>query len=92
MNYHLKIRSSAEVSRNLIAMNIVTASCSSINRDNHLLNFEFNTPKQRQSLTNLQKTSRIAFVYYVLAAKEDFGGIIFSDESRVALNPDKRWM
>jgi hypothetical protein len=69
MNFNPKIRSSAEVSRNLTVMNIVTASRSSINRDKHLLNFEFKPPKQRQALTNLQKTSIISFVYSALAAK-----------------------
>jgi hypothetical protein len=54
--------------------------------------FEFKHPKQRQALTDLQKTSRIPFAYSVLAAKEDFGDIIFSDESRVAFNSDTRWV
>lgn len=65
----------------------------SVRRVRHDLNFHYKPPKIRQKLTTKQMRKRYIFSQSVLQREDfDITKIVFSDESRICLGPDSRFI
>ena len=69
----------------------VQLGVTTIRRCRHCLGYHYRPPKVKQELTEVQKTQRLEFCYWVLSHQEEVENAIFSDESRFQLGPDNRW-
>ncbi|MBR6907848.1 transposase [bacterium] len=66
---------------------------STINSYRHQFKFQYKPPRQRQELTDEHKKKRKIFVYSIFNIPEfPWRSIIFSDESRICLTNDSRWV
>ena len=69
-----------------------TVSESTIRRARHELKFNFRSPKIRQALSDSQITKRYSFATNFLRCGATSDKLIFSDESRICLGPDNRYI
>ena len=67
-------------------------STTSIYRIRKQLKFNYKSPKIRQQLTDRQIDNRNIFSHSLLQSDIDLSTIIFSDESRICLGPDSRYI
>ena len=67
-------------------------SKTSIYRIRRQLKFNYKSPKIRQQLTDKQIDNRNIFSHSLLQSNIDLSTIIFSDESRICLGPDSRYI
>ena len=56
------------------------------------LKFKYKPPKIRQLLTERQIRNRIKFAYTALTSEFNLENIVFSDEVRVCMGPDNRYL
>ena len=75
-----------------LSLSNITMSRQTIDEILHLLRFEFKPPKQRQKLTCIHIENRMRFAFSMVANDLLDFDIIFSDESRFALNSDRKWV
>ncbi|MBR4634193.1 transposase, partial [bacterium] len=99
MKAHLLINAAGPISDASLAQDICSKfglrslARSTINLYRKMFHFQYKPPKQRQLLTEEQKKKRKRFVYSIFNLPDfPWRTIIFSDESRVCLGNDSKWV
>ena len=77
-----------EMVNNVFGMSI---SQTTVLRCRTKLKFVYRPPKVIQMLTQEQKELRVMFCHWILAHRDEFEHILFTDESRFQVGPDNKW-